>query len=86
MVGVSLMQAKIFPVIFPVMSLPGGSAGKTKVTTSAQAQLQRYLNDHKAHRVEAGFCYDSFHNPDFLSIQGIRDLIKHHIDPAFEPA
>jgi len=53
--------------------------------TSAQAQLQRYLEDHKAHRVEAGFCYDSLHNPDFLSIQDIRDLIKHHIDPAFEP-
>jgi len=44
-----------------------------------------YLNDHKAHRVEAGFCYASFHNPDFLTPQDIRDLIKHHIDPSFEP-
>ncbi len=51
----------------------------------ASTHRERYLNDHKAHRVEAGFCYDSFHNPDFLSIQDIRDLIKHHIDPAFEP-
>jgi UDP-N-acetylglucosamine 4,6-dehydratase (inverting) len=52
---------------------------------SSRAQYQRYLETHKAHRVEANFFYDSFHNPDFLTVQGIRDLIKHHIDPAFEP-
>jgi len=52
---------------------------------SSRAQYQPYLEAHKAHRVKANFFYDSFHNPDFLTIQGIRDLIKLHIDPAFEP-
>jgi len=53
--------------------------------SAAQAQRQRYLTDHNAHRVDANFYYDSCHNPDFLTVEHIRTLIKHHIDPAFKP-
>ena len=35
--------------------------------------------------VPAGFAYNSGSNPDFLSVEQLRDLIREHVDPAFEP-
>lgn len=35
--------------------------------------------------VENGFAYNSGTNPDFLSVEQIRDLIKTHVDPNFSP-
>ena len=35
--------------------------------------------------VPAGFAYNSGSNPDFLSVQQLRALIRAHVDPAFEP-
>ena len=35
--------------------------------------------------VEAGFAYNSSTNPDFLSVQQIRELIRLHVDSKFEP-
>jgi UDP-N-acetylglucosamine 4,6-dehydratase len=35
--------------------------------------------------VPAGFVYNSGSNPDFLSVEQIRALIREHIDPTFEP-
>ena len=35
--------------------------------------------------VEQGFAYNSGSNPEFLSIEQIRDLIRMHVDPAFQP-
>ena len=36
--------------------------------------------------VTAGFAYNSGSNPDFLSVEELRALIREHVDPAFEPA
>ena len=35
--------------------------------------------------VEQGFAYDSGSNPDFLSVEQLRTLIRRHLDSAFEP-
>ena len=35
--------------------------------------------------VEAGFAYNSGTNPDFLSVEQLRDLIRQHVDPSFQP-
>ena len=36
--------------------------------------------------VPPGFAYNSGSNPDFLSVEQLRTLIREHVDPAFEPA
>lgn len=36
--------------------------------------------------VPSGFAYDSGSNPEFLSIEEIRTLIRNHVDPNFVPA
>ena len=36
--------------------------------------------------VPTGFAYNSGSNPDFLSVDQLRALIREHVDPAFEPA
>ena len=38
-----------------------------------------------AQPVPQGFAYNSGSNPDFLSVKQIRDLIREHVDPAFQP-
>ncbi len=35
--------------------------------------------------VPAGFAYNSGSNPDFLSVEQLRALIREHVDPAFQP-
>ena len=35
--------------------------------------------------VSAGFAYNSGSNPDFLSVEQLRALIREHVDPAFVP-
>ena len=39
----------------------------------------------KAEAVAQGFAYNSGTNPHFLSIENLRDLIRTHVDPEFEP-
>ena len=36
-------------------------------------------------RVDPGFAYNSGTNPDFLTVAQIRDLIRQHVDPSFQP-
>jgi UDP-N-acetylglucosamine 4,6-dehydratase len=36
--------------------------------------------------VSSGFAYNSGSNPDFLSVEKLRDLIRGHVDPHFVPA
>ena len=38
-----------------------------------------------AQLVDQGFVYNSGSNPDFLSVEQIRDLIREHVDAAFQP-
>ena len=44
-----------------------------------------YLEALKARPVQPGFAYESGSNPDFLSVNQIRNLIKTHLDPNFVP-
>jgi UDP-N-acetylglucosamine 4,6-dehydratase len=48
--------------------------------------VQSYLAQRSAQSVREGFSYNSYSNPDFLSVSQIRKLIRDHIDPQFEPA
>ena len=49
-------------------------------------QTENYLAKRKVQMVEPNFSYNSGCNPEFLSVDDIRELIRKHIDPAFEPA
>jgi UDP-N-acetylglucosamine 4,6-dehydratase len=53
--------------------------------SGAQKQRAQYLASKGATEMPAGFAYDSGTNEDFLSVDQIRDLIRSHINPAFEP-
>ena len=35
--------------------------------------------------VKEGFAYNSGTNPDFLTVQELRELIREHVDTSFEP-
>ena len=35
--------------------------------------------------VQKGFAYNSGTNPEFLSVERLRELIREHVDPAFKP-
>lgn len=48
--------------------------------------IDRYLKERAVHLVEPGFSYNSGSNPDFLTIEQIRTLIRDHVDPNFEHA
>ena len=50
---------------------------------SAQYSRQSYCENNGCHPVEQGFAYNSGSNPDFLTIDQLRDLIRTHIDPDF---
>jgi nucleoside-diphosphate-sugar epimerase len=39
----------------------------------------------KAPAVPQGFAYNSGTNPDFLSVEQLRSLIREHVDPEFQP-
>jgi UDP-N-acetylglucosamine 4,6-dehydratase len=48
--------------------------------------LERYHSEgRRCSGVEPGFAYNSGANPDFLSVEQLRDLILEHVDAAFEP-
>ena len=39
----------------------------------------------RSERVATGFTYNSGSNPEFLSVEQLRALIREHVDPAFQP-
>jgi len=53
---------------------------------SSAMSVNRYRELRKSDPVAPGFSYDSGSNGDFLSVDGIRQMIRAHIDPEFEPA
>jgi FlaA1/EpsC-like NDP-sugar epimerase len=55
--------------------LPSDGSVKKKYQES-----RRVLN-----HVEAGFAYNSGSNPEFLTVNEIRDLIRKHVDASFKP-
>ena len=48
-------------------------------------EMSTYLFSMKAKQVPTGFAYESNSNPEFLSVEQIRALIKTHIAPEFHP-
>ncbi|MBM5799469.1 MAG: UDP-N-acetylglucosamine 4,6-dehydratase (inverting) [Cyanobacteria bacterium K_DeepCast_35m_m2_023] len=53
--------------------------------TSGSSAPGPYCDATGATPVAEGFAYDSVSNPDFLSVDQIRTLIRDHVDPAFQP-
>ena len=51
--------------------------------TSSQYTREHACTHHGATPVEPGFRYDSGSNPDFLTVEQIRELIRAHVDPTF---
>ncbi len=51
----------------------------------AAGNVHDYLQRRRATAVDPDFFYNSGSNPDFLSIEQIRSLIRMHVDPQFEP-
>ena len=49
-------------------------------------KMSEYLQSLNAQQVPTGFAYESGSNPDFLSVAKIRELIKTHMNPEFEPS
>lgn len=47
--------------------------------------VEKYLNERRAQPVACDFSYNSGTNPDFLTVEQIRALIRNHVDPAFTP-
>jgi UDP-N-acetylglucosamine 4,6-dehydratase (inverting) len=50
------------------------------------AQRKKYMDHLQARQVSNDFSYDSSNNPEYLTVEQIRELIKLHINPEFEPA
>ncbi len=51
----------------------------------AGTKVQDYLQRRQATAVDPDFSYNSGSNPEFLSVEQIRSLIRAHVDPHFEP-
>ncbi len=54
------------------------------LSTAAGIVLDDYCNGCKAQPVPAGFSYNSGTNPEFLTVEEIRALIRAHVLPTFE--
>lgn len=50
-----------------------------------QNNMEKYLQTMKAQKVPTGFAYESGNNPNFLTVEQIRTLIKTHMDAEFSP-
>ena len=50
-----------------------------------QDNISKYKSAKNANSVPTGFAYESGSNPEFLSVEQIRTLIKTHLDPEFKP-
>jgi len=53
----------------------------------SDGQVQKRYQEAGIHStaVPAGFAYNSGSNPEFLSVEQLRALIREHVDPAFQP-
>ena len=56
------------------------------ILPSDGCMLQRYKGaGFPLNHVPPGFAYNSGTNPEFLTVQRLRSLIREHVDPAFKP-
>lgn len=54
------------------------------LSTAGDLRVDAYCKERGARRVPEGFAYDSGRNPDFLTVEQIRALIRQHVQPGFE--
>ena len=66
-------------------SLTTVDLGRCYAILPGKEAAARYAADMPAKPVEVGFAYNSARNPEFLNVDQLRALIRHHIDPAFQP-
>lgn len=52
--------------------------------TTAQDLMEEFIKNRNGKPVEPGFFYNSGTNPDFLSVDQLRALIRKHVDPTHE--
>lgn len=52
--------------------------------TAGKHSVESYCEAHGGTPVAKGFAYDSGTNPNFLSVEQLRVLIREHLDPSFE--
>jgi UDP-N-acetylglucosamine 4,6-dehydratase len=50
---------------------------------SSDYSMQEYCDRQQAQPLPQGFSYNSGTNPDFLSVEKLRELIRTHVDPKF---
>lgn len=53
--------------------------------TTGKHGVQQYCEQNGCKLVEPGFAYNSGTNPDFLSIEELRKLIRENVEPSFNP-
>lgn len=53
------------------------------LASAGEHTVESYCDAHGGKPVAAGYAYNSGTNPDFLSVEQLRDLIREHVDPAF---
>lgn len=46
-------------------------------------KVEDFINEFKAEKVPHGFSYNSGNNDEWESVEGLRELIKTHVDPTF---
>ncbi len=56
------------------------------ILPAGQERIEQYMKIHSAFPVKPEFSYNSGSNPDFLTVDQIRALIRSHVDPEFAPA
>ncbi|MBL0356350.1 MAG: UDP-N-acetylglucosamine 4,6-dehydratase (inverting) [Chitinophagaceae bacterium] len=56
----------------------------TILPSSHKWKLEEFLEHFKGKKVAYGFRYNSGENTEWESIEGLRSLIREHVDPAFE--
>jgi UDP-N-acetylglucosamine 4,6-dehydratase len=59
--------------------------GKYFAIVPSWSNRDNYLAHHSAQPVPAGYCYHSGRNSEWLDVPTLRDLIRRHVDPAFQP-
>ncbi|MDZ7846872.1 MAG: hypothetical protein U5L96_08915 [Owenweeksia sp.] len=47
--------------------------------------IEEFVKAFKAKKVEQGFRYNSGENDQWETVEGLREAIKEHVDPTFDP-
>lgn len=54
------------------------------LSTAGNVVIDEYCRERGVVKVPEGFSYNSGTNPEFLTVEQLRDLIRKHVDPRFE--